>query len=172
MPGLLFHSPARIVQQLLIDLGHATDPDDATGDDQSYGDWPVFRGNPPDRPDNIIVVTDTVGPNFGDTQVDGEFQERGGFQLMVRSQAYEEGFRKLHAVAVHLSRLSCRHVTIELTDELFVTGPPPGITHTELTYFVQSFKQTTNVLRLGTDTPQGKRLLFSVNFHAPFRLTC
>lgn len=162
-----YHSAARVIQQLLIDAGYGTDPQDATGDDSSYGEWPVFRGREPDRPDNLIKISDTTPILYGDTMVDGENQDHCGVQVMVRGQVYDDdAYRKVNAVARFLDRLSCRTVTVEIDDA--GTG-----SLTEVTYYLKAITRRSGPIPLGpVDTPAGKRLVFTVNYTLPLRLTC
>lgn len=169
MPGVLYHTPARIVKQLLIDLGLGADPDATLEADRTP--WPVYRGREPDRPDDLIKVSDSTGPVAGDTMVDSECQERGGFQVTVRSADPETGYRKAQEVAVALDRVRCATVSLPLPAGVG-TNVGTGTGDDYSLYFLSAIKRTTNVISIPTEVPQSKRTLYTVNFHAPFRLTC
>jgi hypothetical protein len=88
----LEHSPAHILQQLLIDLGKGTDP---TGS----SDWPIFYANEPDNPDSLIVVLDTVGRKDGRSMIGGEVFEHHGTNILVRSAKHPLGYAKIDSIA-------------------------------------------------------------------------
>lgn len=158
MPGLIQHSPARIVCEALIAAGHATDPERTVG-----GQWPVYDSREPDRPDAIIKVSDTAGIDFGHTQVDGERQEKQGIQIMVRSANKRDGYYKAQRIAVFIDQLARTLVDIAEIDSVG-TGT--------VNYILHAITRTTNVLHLGSDTPQGKRQLFTINAVCDVRECC
>ncbi len=157
MPGLLYHSPARIVAELLIHAGYGTDPERTIG-----GNWPVYVGKEPDEPDEIIKVSFTQGRDFGDT-ADNERQEWHGIQVMVRSLNEEEGFYKIQRIALFLDQVHRTLVDIAQIEEA-------GTGTTE--YVLNGITRTTNVLPLGSESPQSQRQLFTVNAVAVIRLCC
>jgi len=95
MPGRLPHSPARIVRQLLVDLGLATSPDASP-----LQDWPAYHSKEPNAPDRVITVFGTFGMKHGRTHVDGETQEHHGIQVRVRSDVEASGWDKVNEIAV------------------------------------------------------------------------
>ena len=159
MPGMLTHSPARVLMELLVAAGYGVDIDD-----DENGDWPIFIGRSPDRPDDMIRVTDTAGISHGDTQPDGERQEDSGFQIMVRAAMYEEGYLKAQQLAVYLDQLSRVQVSVP------TIGTGTGSDST--TYLVDCVMRTSSVIGIGSDVPQGKRQLFSINGLATIRQCC
>lgn len=170
MPGLMYHSPEEVVQQLLIDLGLCSDPEavSVVGDDTSYLDWPVFRNLEPDRPDKLVKVSGTLGSTFDDTMVDSESQTHDGLQIMVRADDPGDAFRKINEIAIALDRVKCRTVSLPLPDGVG-TGTGTGA---EATYFLRAVKRMSGPMYIGTDSPQGKRPMYTVNYRAPFRLSC
>lgn len=109
MPGSLNHSPAEIVQTLLIDLGY--------GVSQGNLPWPVFVANEPETPDNCVTVYDTVGRQHGRTFPDGERQEHHGIQVRIRAALHEIGYRKARQVAVALDEEVYRdEVTVDTSE--------------------------------------------------------
>ncbi len=166
MAGTLYHSPQRIVHQLLLDLGLASDPQDPFLTDDNYLPWPAFKGREPDRPDEIVKVSGTVGTDDGDC-MDGEHQEHHGIQIMTRSYDDDRGHYKCREIAVALDHVD--GVTVVVQDDsspALATGTGGAIA----TYVVAALKRTSGPIPIGPDTPQGKRLLFTVNFIAAIRL--
>ena len=92
MSGLLAHSPAAIVRQLLIDL--------AIGSEAAS--WPVYATSEPDEPDACLTVYDTAGRLQGRTHPDGEVQGLDGVMIRVRAADAESGWAKANAVAIAL----------------------------------------------------------------------
>jgi hypothetical protein len=146
-----------VIGKHLIDMGYGTDPEDTIG-----GDWPIRTARETDRPDDLIRITDTVGRDFGYTQIDGERQEHNGFQVMVRAADYEEGFKKAQAIAVYLDTVAGVAVTL---DEV-------GTGTEGVNYVIHSISRTSSVFALGSDTPAGKREMFSFNGTVALRMCC
>lgn len=86
------HSAAEIVQQLLIDLGVATDPDDGE-------DWPAYYSNMPDSPDDCLAVLDTSAIKHGRSQVDGTTWVHYGVQVTVRGGDVRTAYVKARDVS-------------------------------------------------------------------------
>lgn len=141
MPGLLDHSPADILREVMVaTLSLGTDPDD--------GDvWPVYASSEPDSPDNCITVFDTEGVKTGRLMVGGEVTEHHGIQIRVRSVDFPTGYAKARAIAVSL-------------DEELYYDP---VTMESSIYNVRCFNRTSGVLSLGKDVPNTKRNLFTIN---------
>lgn len=150
MPGQLNHSPSRIIKQFFIDEGLGSDPDTDLG-----GEWPVYRGREPDRPDSLIRVHDTEGTAEGYTQGDSERQERHGVQVLVRSVNDDIGYLKARTLALALDGITRYHLTVD--------ADGTGTADAGARYQITSVTRTSDVIPLGSDTPQGKRLLFTVN---------
>lgn len=164
MAGRFQHSPARLVQEFLVVEGYGTDPEtDFNETTDEYGPWPVFRGREPDRPDDVVKVSDTTGRDDGFDNVSVEQCVHHGIQVTVRSADYDEGYRKLNQIAVALDELSYYLVTVT-NDSESGTGSESWL------YQIESVKRTTDVTPIGPDTPQGKRLLFTFNAVGTFRM--
>lgn len=140
------HSPAEIVQQLLIDGGLGVDPDSHVDGDV---DWPTYATNEPDGPDETVTVFDTQGQDMGDTQSDQEQQVHYGVQVRVRARSHEtHGYRKANAIRRYLSEDVLQAVvTLDATR-----------------YLVHAVKPRGQVLALGKETPASKHSVFTANF--------
>lgn len=141
MPGILVHSPARIIRQLLVDLGLGSLP--ATGGIQAQ--WSIFVDNEPASPNEVITVTDTTGITFRKDAY-GNRNEHHGFQVKVRGGTHEIAWEKANAIANALD---------QVTDNELVT-----ISAVE--YCVASIKRPSPVIRMGPE-PGSTRRLFSIN---------
>ena len=150
MPGILTHSPADVVRRVLIALGLGTDP--SLSPQQS---WPVFSDGEPDRPDSVITVYDTAGKRKGRTMTDGEVQEYHGIQIRIRSSAHSAGYLKARALAIALDG--------DVYQETVTIGSK--------TYLIHQLSRTSDVLRLGKESPVSKRCLFTINALAMVRQT-
>jgi hypothetical protein len=136
MPGPLTHTPAHILQKVLIALGQGTTPVAAGG---VYGAWPIFRESEPDGPgipDNLIAVINTAGVMKARRMTDGRVTEYHGVQVLVRSVT-EAGYSKANALAICLdSTVYWEGVTIDgtgyvlrsahRTSDVLVPGKRPG----------------------------------------------
>lgn len=159
MPGLLQHSPARIIGQLLVDNGYGTDPENTVG-----GEWPVYIGGDPDRPDNTIKIIDTQGRDNGYLQT-GELEEWHGLQITIRCTDYELGRYKAHQIATFLDAVLNEAVNVD-------DAAPTGTGTDVASYKVTSVVRTSGPISLGTDTPGGRRQLFTTNILASLRMCC
>lgn len=146
MPGTLTHSPARVVRQMLVDLGLGVAGDyDQTGR-YTGGDWPVFAASEPDLPDECLTVYDTTPIDDGSIMIDGERQEHQGVQIRVRAREHDAGWLKARAVAVALDEsVYDETVTIDGT-----------------TYLVMSANRQGGIAVLGKE-PTSRRNLFTLN---------
>ncbi len=158
MAGFLQHSPARIIAELLIGGGHGTDPERSPN-----GIWPIYTGNAPDRPDEIIKVTLTAGMDDGYTNPNKERQEKPGIQILIRSVTEEEGYYKAQTIAIFLDQVQRTLVNIAELEDVG-TGT--------MTYILHSIMRTTNVIAIGSDVPAGKRQLFTINAIVTLRECC
>ena len=148
MSGPLTHSPADVIQQLLIDLELGT----AVADE---GAWPVYASRLPDTPDPAIAAIDTVGKKQGRTMIDGEVQENPGVQILIRAASSTTGWTKARAIAVALDEeVNLDYVTIDGS-----------------VYLVYNVSRTSGPMALGKDVPNSKRNLFSVNATVTLRQT-
>lgn len=140
MSGSLTHLVSQIIQQLLIDLAIATNPDD--GDS-----WPVYATQKTDSPNNQIWVTDTESKQLGRTQYDGEISEQHGFQVMVRAEYPGDAYSKAQAIKVAFD------TSVKRTDVVIEST----------TYKLHCVNRTTDVVRVGNEDATGRRKLFSIN---------
>jgi len=147
MPGILYHSAARIVQQLLIDLGLATDYD---GADSA---WPSFLGVEPPTPNNVLTLFDTEGRIQGRLMNDGEVQDKPGVQIRIRNESVVDGYVKGRAILNGLDTGVERTSVIVDEDQ----------------YTVQSLTRTTDVLSLGLERGTGRRWLHTINYVVSYR---
>lgn len=157
----LYHSPARIIKQLLVDYGLGFDPEVGTA---GTSPWAIYRGREPDRPDDLIKVSDTTPRGEGDTQTDGIHQQHEGIQVFVRSADYDRGYRKINAISLALDQVNFVSVDLPAPEG---EGEVPGTA--EIRYEVQSCTCTSGPAPTGPDTPAGKRLTFTVNYLVSIR---
>lgn len=138
MSGALSHSPAKVVAELLIDLGHATAASNGLS-------WPVYVSVLPDSPDASMAVVDTQGVKDGRSMIGGTVYLHHGFQILLRGQGYNAAWLKLHKIALSL-------------DGVNRTNVPIGST----TYQIQSITRVGSIISVGFDETS-KRRLFSLN---------
>jgi hypothetical protein len=172
MPGRLEHSPARIIQEFLILYGFGIDPNDwMQSGDIPNGVWPIYEGRCPDRPDDIIQVTGTVGRDFGYTQLDSERQEMYGIQILVRSHKDSYAYLKAQDIAVlGIDRIRRVEFAIGGTEVGSGTGTGTGTGSGGMRYIIHSVFRTSEAKFEGRDTPQGKRVNYSINAIASIRM--
>jgi len=139
----LQHSPADILQQVLIDEGFGTSP-------SAGATWPIFATNEPSSPDDAITVFDTAGTDSGRSMIDGELFGRDGFQVRVRSREHKAGYQKASDIQQHLAEgLYQETKTIE-----------------SKTYLIHACVRLGGVLPIGKDVPTAKRSVFTINGQA------
>lgn len=139
MSGSLEHSPADVIRQLIVDLGHGTAPADA-------GSWPAYVGQKTDSPDATITVYDTAGKNGGREMIGGVRFEHAGVQVLVRATEHRLGYTKAQAIATALDEgVAYTGVTVASTD-----------------YVVYAITRTSNVLAIGKEEDTN-RDLFTIN---------
>lgn len=143
MSGLLNHSPAEIVQQLLIDLGY--------GDDVAYTGtgtaYPVYHGIMPDVEDDCLCVTDTEGIIHQRDMAARSRQEHHGIQVRVRCENVTTGGKKARDIAEAFDSVVYQNTV--LIDSS--------------TYLVQAMTRTSPVIYIGPEVGTSRRYLFSVN---------
>jgi hypothetical protein len=147
MSGILYHSPAEIIAQLMVDLGLADfeDPDlePLTG-------WTVFPLHLPESPDQAIQVKDTHGRLHRRAHVTGIMGEHYGLQLLARSaQDPATPYLKMKAI-LHF-------FDTEVNRELVTLEDSDGV---EQTYRVNAITRTSMPLPAGKD---GGRFFYSGN---------
>ena len=159
MPIAFLHSPAQIIQQVLIDLAAGTDPTPWEDEEAaialgSVAAWPVFSVGEPSRPDNVITIYDTSPQSDGSSMVDGETWFHYGFQVMVRTTLHKNGFVKAN------------YIHKALDEDVYNTVVT--LTEPDVQYLIQSISGTLPLV-LGKETPSSKRDLFTINALATLR---
>lgn len=129
-----------ILQQLLITLGLGTDP-------TLNQPWPVFRAIRPDKPDNLLVVSETAGIEVGNRTWNGRVQVHYGFQVLVRSSDSDEASKKARLVWSTLNEL-VDHAVIPINSNF---------------YCVDCVTTTGDVINMGMQQLQNRLHLRSVN---------
>lgn len=107
MPGLLLHSPAEVIAQLLVDLGLGVAVDNTT-----TTQWQVFSLHEPDRPDYSITVYEVTGIVDVRTMPDRERAEWDGIQIKLRCPSEAVGSVKARAIAVALDSVAQQVVVV------------------------------------------------------------
>jgi hypothetical protein len=139
MPGVLIHSPADVIAQMLVAGGVGTDP-------ATNSLWPVYATSEAVLPDNSITVYDTAGLDEGRDHSTLERAVHDGVQVRIRSTTPTVGFTKANVVALYLDAV--QSVGVNLDGHRYV---------------VNNVSRTSGVIPLGKDGPLGKRNLFTIN---------
>lgn len=176
MPGVLYHSPERVLMEYLVLQGFGIDPDnyvppqsvEIPGEplqqfDIPNGVWPIYDGREADNPDDVVRIIGTTGRSFGYTQVDSERQEMYGIQVYVRGLDKGQAFLKCNNIALALD-----HITRETVN--LPVGEVSGTGTSSANYLIESVARTTEVVFAGRDTPQGKRIVYTSNALVSLRM--
>jgi hypothetical protein len=139
-------SPAQIIRRLLIDLGLGVVASYAA-DVYTGSPWPVFDAGEPDKPDNCLTVTDTLGIDIGQRHFDGRLVQFYGVQVRIRGTTHPVGWLKADAIRNTLA------------ESVFKKIVHVGANN----YLVWSMARVGQVLSLGTNVPGDKRKLFTIN---------
>lgn len=144
MPLTLLHPPARILAQLIADLGLGSIPS-AT----SVGAWPVYTSNEPNTPDNVISTYRTTDVIDGRASNTGEVIRYQGVQVRVRARSYAVADVRTEAIFKALTETVYRRaVTVEST-----------------TYNVSSVRPTSGPVELkARNKPVSEHTVFVANF--------
>lgn len=113
MTGVLYHSPADIVTQLLVDLGLADAHEDT---DEHLTGWDVCSSHLPEDPVNAIVVIDTSSRPHRRNQVTGVIGEHYGIQVLVRASDITDCYKRAKLIAESFDT-DVRRDEVELEDE-------------------------------------------------------
>lgn len=141
MPGVISHSPAKVIQELFIQLGLGSRPTTPPGL------WPLYYTNEPNSPDNCLTIYNTAAVQFGRTMPDSERQEHYGVQVRVRASTNPLGSAKAWEIAVAMDdQVKHNFVTIDGID-----------------YCIWSITRKGSVMDLGKDVPRTKLFLFTIN---------
>lgn len=147
MANTLLHSPADIVEYLLVDKGIGIIP---IGDNDI---WPVYSSGEPTLPDNCITIKTTDGIQFGRSQQTGEIWSYYGFQVRVRSKKPGVGWAKTNQIQTLLAQSIYREtVTIPTQDGVAAKS-----------YLVHCIAGIGNVLYIGKEKETSKRNIHTLN---------
>lgn len=127
---MLEHSPADVLARVLAALGLGTLAlEDA--EDQARTDWAVKVSKTPDKPDRVIVLTDTAGRDLGRPGRPGRRVSLYGVQIKVRAATHPAGWAKCSQLLEQLSlRASVYDRQVSVGSAVYVvhsvqfTGPP------------------------------------------------
>jgi hypothetical protein len=147
MTTALTHSPAKVLQQLLVNLGAGTLP-------SANGSWPISSEQELDKPDGSIVVIDTVGFSDGRNSVTAEHDYHHGFQLRLRHASKNSAFTKINSIAVVMDET--------VLDNTVVVD--------ENTYRVHAITKRGDIISLGRE-PESDRSIFTLNATITLRQT-
>lgn len=153
-PDGLVHSPAEVIQRLLIVDTVGAEPGSTT-------QWTAWSTNEHDTPDDGITVYDTVGSDDGRVMYLGQPQSHWGIMIRIRSQSHAVGFVKANEVREYL--------TGSVRNRL-VTIPTSG-DRTGASYLVHAVTKIGQVMYLGSDVPNSRRKLFTINATVALRRT-
>lgn len=152
MATQLQHSPARILSVALIAETVVTAP---TGDPAEDAAWPCHYAEEPDKPDDCVTIYDTVGKQFGGNMHDGSLFAEQGFQVRVRANGHDRGWRKADELQQTLARgLYLENLTIE-----------------SKTYVLYCVGDVSEVNVLGKEAPTSNRRLYTINGTLAIRAT-
>ena len=149
MSGILSHSPAKVIRQLLIDAGILFAVTSGTADNV---DWTAFVNNHPDAPDNSVALYNTAAVTHGRTQVDGVTQKHYGIQTRVRAQDANTGYTK--AREIYDAYEAVLRTAVEVDSVI---------------YMVQAINCSGDILDIGFDG-SSKRRLFTINVRTDIRI--
>ncbi len=149
MSGILHQSPAKIIRQLLVDVGIFEEVPTGTADNP---DWTAYVNGHPDSPDNSACLYNTTAITHGREHVNGETQKHYGLQIRVRGTDADAGYTKAREVV-----------------ELFDSVLRQSVTIDGSTYLVQAIHTLGDVLDIGYDGVS-KRRLFTINAKTDIRL--
>lgn len=141
------HSPADILAALLVAQSQGGDAEASP-----LPAWPVYVTDEPGAPDNVLTVFDTAPVLNGRRMADGVQVQHYGLQVRVRGAAPAAGWAKARSLAVFLAEtVRLNRVTLEASQ-----------------YLVSAVSQT-SLLSLGKESPESKRVLYTVNCLAAMR---
>lgn len=147
MSGSLTHSPAKILQQLLIDLG-------VVASVASGNSWPCFHSLEPDSPDQCVTTYDTEGRTGGRVAF-GETLEVHGVQIRIRALDVETGNSKINDIVTAMDDDVNRNLVT-------VSGVGPVVV--SKTYRVHAISRSGSISRFGLESPTSERTIWTVNF--------
>lgn len=151
--GIMNHATSEIVQQMLINGGQGSLPEEEE-------DWPVYADNEPNQPDNLIIIIDTAGVVEGRTSPDGETIEQEGIQITVRSTHPREGFVKARAIAKWIDDQDKFSVTLLETEGT-----------AQHSYRIEALNRVGSVMPIGKEQNASERYLTVANYLAAINET-
>lgn len=157
MSGSLPHAVSRIIQQLLIDLGHVADPSGSYL--PSNTTWPAFVGSMADKPDNCLVIHDSEGILEGRTFVAPMLFQKHGLQVRARANGPSDGYIKLNTIFNALVPITRQDVIV----------PVEGGGTATITYTIQSVQHRGPIIRMGVE-PGSHRYQHSFNSMVSVRI--
>lgn len=155
MSGVLYHTPAEIIAQLMDDLGLANLETTGTADPDT--DWTVFPIHLPESPEQAILVKDSMGRLHRRSHPTGVAGEHYGIQILARSsQDPATPYRKVKDV------LQCFDTEVN-RDEVTLSDEDD----VDRVYRVNAITRVSTVAPAGND---GRRFLYSGNLIASIEL--
>jgi len=140
LSSTMLHSPVEILRASLIAGGLGVLRSESPSED-----WPIFVGHMPDAPDSAICVYDTAGVKDGRLMT-GKTIRHHGWQIRVRTTAYDTGFVKMAMVSDYLDTVLREIVVID-----------------ETTYVIQAVIQTSGPVAVGQEPDVKRRENFTLN---------
>lgn len=141
------HSPADVLRNLLVALGHGTLP-------SADGSWPISVAQEQDSPDDAMTLYDETGRKDGRAMTSGAVYEHHGVQLQLRAASFTTGQTKVDAVVTALDQ------DVESA----------GVTVDDSTYVVYAVSRPGTTNYLGHE-PESRRHLWTVSYLASIRQT-
>lgn len=149
MSNYLKHSPADVIARLITSLNGGVEPSSGN----LTTPWQTFATKEPALPDDCITVYDTQGVSRARTMKTGELLTGYGIQVRVRSEIETEGWIKADQLRILLAE-AVYQIRVDLTDPVAAS------------YLVWSLDEIKDVIALGTNVPNDKRSLFTLNMLA------
>lgn len=134
---------ARVVQQLLVDLGLGV-----LGG--TTGSWPIYKGYKPNTPDDCIVVYNSGAEMDGRIQSTGAEITHPAIQILIRSATDD---------AAESKGLAIQDVLQDIRREL--------VTVSSTTYLIQGIHRRTDLTPIGEEE-KSRRRLFTINYVLTF----
>lgn len=154
MTGVLYHTPAEIIAQMMHNVSLADLEGPGTGDPPT--EWTVFPIHLPESPEQAILVKDTSGMVHRRIQTTGVMGEHYGIQLLARSSEDPAvPYKKMKQILEYFDS-NIRRELVTLQDG-----------YATRTYMVHAITRITPVVPAGND---GRRFFFSGNVIASIEL--
>lgn len=134
--------PSTVLKAYLITSGVGVDPTSSTDD------WGIYVSMMPDAEginDNAMAIMDTTGIKIGKWMKNGQTYFTYGFQILIRSSGYVEGFTQMKLVENKLD-------SVKYTSQVY----------NSTTYRLAGVNRTSGFV-LGTEDEKRRRQLFTIN---------